>query len=195
MCGWWRWCGSDWNPRIRDPEPRSLHTCQLHPFTFRWPEMGVVHHFFPQVPSFHLPLVASHLHVHFSQLLPQDAVLFLALLSLQVHLGAQHCVAIVHQFADLSNRRVGEKLNNGSDLRLEAHTVRHHQQHHSSVCRTILLANGSAHLCVLGVLGYLLPNLWESQRRVLMTSFVVAHQQHLSQQKRGRVNGSCWSNI
>lgn len=143
--------------------PRSRRAAIPRLFTFGWPKMNGVH-FLPLIPSPHFPLAAPHLHVHFSQFLPKGIVLLLALLPLLVHLGAQRRVAIVHQFADLRHRRIGQYLYDRGDLRLKANTVRHHRQ----VClpararadvrggrlRLRLLrvtgVNRSAHRCVTG---------------------------------------------
>ena len=100
------------------PPPQA--SCCLHLFTFGRPEL------LPLNSSPHLPLVAPHLHVHVSQLLPQRVVLRLALVALLLHLGTQRREAIVHQFTDLRHRRVGQYLYDRGNLRLEADTVRHH---------------------------------------------------------------------
>lgn len=101
--------------------------CSLHLFTFEWPKLNGGD-LLPLTASPHLPLITPHLHVHVSQLLPQDVVLLLAFLPLLLHLGAQRRVAIVHQFANLRHRGIGQYLYNRGDLRLEADTVRHHHQ-------------------------------------------------------------------
>lgn len=119
-------------------------SCHLHLFTFGWPKMNGVY-FLPLTPSPHFSVVAPHLHVHFSQFLPKGIFFLFALLTLLLHLGAQRRVAIVHQFADLCHRRIGQYLYNRGDLRLKANTVRHHRQ----VC--LLLVHGQ--MCAAGGCG------------------------------------------
>lgn len=117
------WCISFMSPD--QCQQASWH--HLHHFTFGWPELNGGD-LLPLTPSPHLPLVAPYLHVHVSEPLPQDIVLLLALLPLLLHLRAQRRVAIVHQFADLRHRGIGQDLYDRGDLRLEADTVRHHHR-------------------------------------------------------------------